>query len=148
MGNWLDTLDLWHWLGLSAILLAAGLAGRTARLSGVALAALLTGLVLAVGPAFSWTIQLFLFFTFAVVFSLLQRRRQTGTPSKPDHWKDMAALMGQTFVLQHSLPLGHGTLQAGPQSWRVHCPEPLAAGRRIKVIGIEGDVLKVIPLDD
>ena len=150
MQSWLDSLNLWHWFALAVLLLAGEWMGAAGYLLGAAVAALLVGLVLAAGPAFSWTTQLFLFATFAVVFTLLYRKQarrfMPSAASIATH--DASLLVGQTFVLDHSLPLGHGRLQVGEQSWQVHCTESLAAGHRIKVIGMDGAILKVIPLKE
>lgn len=150
MNTWLDALTLWHWLVLGGVLLVADRTVARGRLLGVALAALLVSLVLMVSPAFSWAVQVFLFGTFAVVFTLLYRRRPqasyAGTAGQ--NGPDGLELVGRVFLLDHSLSLGHGTLDADGRSWPVHCSEPLSAGNRVKVIGVDGQTLKVVPLQE
>jgi inner membrane protein len=148
MQGWLDTLTFWHWFILGALLLTGETIGVARFLAGAGLAAVLVGLVLITGPAFAWPTQVFLFATFAVVFTLMQRKRSQALAQSASstHIQDTAHLIGQTFVLDHSLPLGRGVLRVNGQTWHVHSAESLAPGQRIKVIGMEGSVLNVIPL--
>lgn len=150
MQGWLDALTFWHWFIVGALLIAGEALGFARFLMGAGLAAVLVGLVLITGPAFAWPTQVFLFATFAVVFTLMQRKRfQAMTRSASStSIQDAAHLIGQTLVLDHSLPLGHGVLRVNGQTWHVHSAESLAPGQRIKVIGVDGTVLSVIPLKD
>lgn len=148
MQGWLDALTFWHWFIVGALLITGEMLGLARFLVGAGLAAVLVGLVLVTGPAFAWPTQVFLFATFAVVFTLMQRKRfqATAQSSSSSHIQDAAQLIGHTFVLDHSLPLGRGVLQVNGQTWHVHSAESLAPGQRIKVIGVEGAVLNVIAL--
>lgn len=148
MHGWLDTLTCWHWFILGALLLAGETLGLARFLMGASVAAMLVGLVLLTGPAFAWPTQVFLFATFAVIFTLMQRRRvqTTARPASIHAIRHAGELIGQTFVLDHSLPLGHGVLRVDGQNWPVHSPEALMPGQHIKVIGLDGSTLKVIPL--
>lgn len=150
MQGWLDALTFWHWFIFGALIIASEMLGLARFVMGAGMAAVLVGLVLITSPAFAWPTQVFLFATFAVVFSLMQRRRLKTAAQSPSSIRiqDTAHLIGQTFVLDHSLPLGRGVLRVNGQTWPVHSAESLAPGQRIKVIGVEGAALKVIPLQD
>ena len=150
MNNWLEALTLWHWLALGVLLLGADRWLARGRLLGTALAAFLVAVVLMVAPAFSWAVQVFLFGTFSVVFTLLYRRRPHDPSAGAASTEETEALelVGRVFLLDHSLSLGHGTLKTDGRSWPVHCAEPVAMGGRVKEIGVEGHTLKVIPLQE
>ena len=53
-------------------------------------------------------------------------------------------LIGQTFDLIDPIVNGRGSVKIGDSIWRVEGPE-LPLGARIKVIGADGTVLKVVP---
>jgi membrane protein implicated in regulation of membrane protease activity len=53
-------------------------------------------------------------------------------------------LIGQTFDLIDPIVNGRGSVKIGDSIWRVEGPE-LPKGARIKVIGADGTLLKVVP---
>ncbi len=140
---------MWHWFSLTVVLLIGEALGAAGFLLGAALAALLVGVLLIVSPEFSWQTQLFLFATFAVVFTIVYWKRfkkfnqETTNPNLNNR---AAQLIGKTLVLDHSLPLGHGKIQIGDTLWSVHCEEPVAPGSTIRIVGVEGSILQIRPM--
>ena len=53
-------------------------------------------------------------------------------------------LIGQTFDLVDPIVNGRGSVKIGDSIWRVEGPE-LPKGARIKVVGADGTLLKVVP---
>lgn len=149
MHTWLETLTLWHWFTLAILLLIGETLGAAGFLLGAALAALLVGALLLVAPQFHWQTQLFLFATFTVVFSIVYWKRfktANQQPGNPSFSKQASQLVGKTLQLDHSLPLGHGKIQIGDTLWSVHCEEPVEPGTTIRIIGMDGSILKIIPM--
>ena len=54
-------------------------------------------------------------------------------------------LIGQSFELVDPIVNGRGSIKTGDTIWRVEGPE-LPRGTRIKVVGADGTVLKVVPV--
>ena len=152
MQHWLEALTLWHWFILAALLLAGETLGAAGFLLGAAVAAGLVGLLMLMDPGFSCQVQLLTFATFTVVFTILHRRRvkadkraRTNEPS-PD--MQAALLIGKTVLLDHSLPLGHGKMRIGDQQWSVQCDETVEPGTLVRITGLNGDALKILPIRD
>ena len=53
-------------------------------------------------------------------------------------------LIGQSFELVDPIVNGRGSIKTGDTIWRVAGPE-LPKGARIKVVGADGTLLKVVP---
>ena len=149
MQHWLESLSMWHWFTLAILLLIGEALGAAGFLLGAALAALLVGAMMLVDNEFSWQVQLFTFATFAVIFTILywKRFRSFNQESDiPNLNKRSQQLIGKTLVLEHPLPLGHGKIQIGDTLWSVHCDEPVEPGTTIRVVGVEGSILTIVPM--
>jgi len=144
MMEFLQGLQWWHWWILGAILAAVEtlLPGVLAIWFGAA--ALVVGALLLVVPI-PWQLQLVLFAVLGVVALMLWRRfrhpegpetEQPALNQRGQHY------VGQSFTLVEPIEGGTGKIQAGDTVWLVQGSDA-PAGVRVRVVGVNGTVLKV-----
>lgn len=140
-----DQLHPWHWFVVAVILFVLELLTVSGFLLGIALAALVVAATLFVIPALVWGWQLLWFGLLAVVLTLGYRKffRSVNDATDNPLLNDRAAqLVGKTFVLGIDLDRS-GADMLGDTRWTLSCNGRIAKGTRVKVVGVEGMVLKV-----
>jgi membrane protein implicated in regulation of membrane protease activity len=109
-------------------------------------AAAITGLIV-FRYDMSWQWQLVSFAVLSLMTVLLANRylRQNPLESERPLLNERAVqLVGQSFELLDPIVDGRGSIKTGDTIWRVEGPE-LPVGARIKVVGADGTLLKVLP---
>lgn len=127
----------WLWIIAGLGLAACELVAPGVFLIWLGLAAVLTGIVVAV-VGLAWQIQALVFAGFAVLAVLAGRRVMRHPIS--DLNRRGHSLVGREFVLETPIAAGLGRLQLGDTSWRVTGPD-LPVGARIRVIALDGTTL-------
>ncbi|MGH6793045.1 MAG: NfeD family protein, partial [Methyloceanibacter sp.] len=95
----------------------------------------------------SWQWQLVSFAALSLVTVLLANRYLRRNPlesERPLLNERAVQLVGQSFELLDPIVDGRGSIKSGDTIWRVEGPE-LPSGARIKVVGADGTLLKVVP---
>ena len=150
MSEILTALSPWHWLLAAVALMIA-----EALLPGVFLlwfggGAAATGLLLWLWPAMSWQL-LWIFFAMVSITSIIVVRRygdrnpeQTSHPALNQRGM---SYVGRRYTLTEPIVDGYGKLHVDDSSWRIS-GENLPAGTHVKVVGVEGTVLKIARDDD
>ncbi len=145
MMAYLTDLQFWHWW-----ILAALLAGIEAILPGMffiwfGLAAGLVGVVALVVHGMSWQWEAVLFVVLAVasiaIAKVYLRRNPTETDD-PALNRRGERLVGRRFNLETAIVNGRGSVKVDDGVWRASGPD-LPAGRAVKVVGVDGSVLRV-----
>lgn len=144
-------LDPWHWLTLGVVLAAVEIVAPGVFFLWLGAAAVATGLLLLLWPDLPWTAQLLLFAALSIA-AVYGGRRIFGTrPPASDHPKlNLRAqrYVGQVFTLEEATVDGRGRLRVGDGWWRIVTVRgDLAAGTRVRVVGVEGATLRVQPAD-
>lgn len=144
MTEFLQGLQWWHWWILGAILAAVEtlLPGVLAIWFGAA--ALVVGALLLVVPI-PWQLQLVLFAVLGVVALMLWRRFRHPEGPETEHStlnQRGQHYVGQSFTLVEPIQGGTGKIQAGDSVWLVQGSDA-PAGARVRVVGVNGTVLKV-----
>lgn len=133
----------WSWVIGGLVLATAEILVPGIFLIWLGLAALATGLVTAAFPL-PWQGQTLLFAALAVILAgvatALQRRRAARQGSGLN--RADRGLIGREAVLEAPIVEGTGRVRFDDTLWRVTGPD-LPAGRRVRVIGISGTVLRV-----
>jgi inner membrane protein len=147
MIEFLQGLQWWHWWILAAVLAAVEtlLPGVLAIWFGAA--ALVVGALLLIMPI-PWQLQLVMFAVFGVVALLLWRRFRH--PEAPE--SSQAPLnqrgqhyIGQAFTLIEPIRGGTGKIQVGDSVWLAQGSDA-PQGARVRVVGVNGAVLRVEPV--
>lgn len=133
----------WGWVIAGLVLMGLELLAPGAFMVWLGLAALATGLLL-FAVALPVEVALLVFAGLAVV-AVLTGRRMIGPPRQRGEaaLNDRAAkLLGRTFVLEEPISEGRGRVRVDDTLWRVEGPD-LPAGAQVRVVGMDGMLLKV-----
>ena len=139
-------LGPWVWMILAAILFVLELISPGIFFMWFGVAAAITGLIV-FRYDMSWQWQLVSFAVLSLITVLLANRylRQNPLASERPLLNERAVqLVGQSFELLDPIVDGRGSIKTGDTIWRVEGPE-LPVGARIKVVGADGTLLKVVP---
>ena len=144
-GN-LAELGAWSWMIAAAILFVLELLAPGIFFMWFGVAALVTGLIV-FRYDISWQWQLLWFCGLSLASVLLANKYLRKHPlesERPLLNERAAQLIGKSFDLVDPIVNGRGSIHSGDTIWRVEGPE-LPQGTRIKVVGVDGSVLKVEP---
>ena len=145
MSSFLAYLGAWSWMILAAILFALEVVSPGIFLMWFGLASAVTG-VLSFLFAFSWQWQLVWFCLLslaAVLVALKYLRRHPLESERPLLNERAVQHIGQCYDLVDPIVNGRGSVKIGDSIWRVEGPE-LPKGTRVKVLGCDGTLLKVV----
>jgi len=149
--GFLESLTVWHWLGLGIVLLTLEVAVGTFDLLWISAAAFVTALFALVVPlpVGGWQGQLVCFGLVGITFvaagrTLFKglRRKQTTHPNLNDR---LAKMVGQKGQAATSFDGGRGKVKVGDTVWlAMQADETLIVeGDQVVVSGAEGTTLKV-----
>ena len=147
MLEFLNSIEFWHWWVLAAFLIAIEVFAPSTVLLWPGLAAIVVGLILAAGAAMDWELQVLLFAALSVISLISWRQYAKSRPTlteDPDLNRRGQRYIGRTFTLMLPIEDNQGKLQVDGIIWKIE-GENLEAGDRVKVIGIDGAILKVEP---
>lgn len=134
----------WAWVVGGLILLALELVVPGGILLWLGVAGVVTGLASLAYPM-AWPLQFLVFGVLAVLAILAWMRFSRGRSDKTDRpYLNRRAdrFIGHEATLEEPIREGYGRVALGDTLWRVAGPD-LPAGRRVRIIGSEGAVLKV-----
>lgn len=139
----------WHWWILSGVLLILELTSPIFFFLWIGIAAAAVGFLLLLIPAMPLEVQLVIFGIMAVVAVVVWRQyRETHPPESEQPLLNQRGLQynDRIFTLDHPIINGVGKVVVDDSTWRVKGPD-LAAGKRVRVIGVDGTVFIVEPAD-
>ena len=137
--------ELVAWAALALLLIAAESFIPGAYLLWLGLAAAGVFVASALLPGMGVLAQCVLFVMLAFATVLFYRRRLAGRERASDHPqlnRRAQQMVGRQFVLASALDGGSGRAQIDDTLWELHGPQ-LAAGTRVRVVGVEGMALVV-----
>ena len=141
----LAKLGVWNWLIIAAILFVLEVMSPGIFLMWFGMAAAVTALI-AFTYDISWQWQLLWFCGLSLAAVLLAAKYLRKHPlesERPLLNERAVQLIGQSFELIDPIVNGRGSIKTGDTIWRVEGPE-LPKGARIKVVGADGTLLKVV----
>jgi inner membrane protein len=141
----LAELGAWNWLIIAAILFVLEVVSPGIFLMWFGMAAAITGLI-AFRYEIAWQWQLIWFCGLSLAAVLLAAKYLRKHPlesERPLLNERAVQLIGQSFDLIDPIVNGRGSIKTGDTIWRVEGPE-LPQGARIKVVGADGTLLKVV----
>lgn len=139
-----QTLAWWHWWIAAAVLAAIETFMPGAVAIWFAAAAVVVGALLLVVPI-PWQLQLVVFGALGVIAIFLWRKYRPandGLSDQPLLNQRGAHYIGQEFTLFEALQGGSGKIKVGDTVWLAHGADA-PAGARVRVVGVDGAVLKV-----
>lgn len=145
MAEYFSTLQFWHWWVLGLILVIIEMIAPGFFLLWIGLAAGVTGLLLFIVPGTPWQVQ-FLFFGILAVASVVAAkyyiRHNPITTEDATLNRRGEQYVGRILSLDEGIVNGIGKVRVGDTVWRAQGPD-LPAGERVKVVGVDGTMLKV-----
>jgi membrane protein implicated in regulation of membrane protease activity len=146
MSNLLTSMEWWHWIVLAVVLAALETLLPGAIAIWFACSAALIGLLLIVLPIpWQWQwIGFALLGVVAMLWYLKFRERHPEKDEQPNLNQRGAQYVGSELVLIEAIEQGSGKARLGDGVWKVTGPE-LPAGARVRVTGVNGTVLIVVP---
>ena len=114
------------------------------------LGAAMTGGLLLLFPELAWQAQWIIFAVLSVVSVFVWRRYRARHPETSDHPilnQRGRNYVGRRFTLASPIVDGVGKLHVDDTSWKISGAD-LPAGAHVKVVGVEGTMLKVEAVDD
>lgn len=144
----LADLGPWAWFVLGGVLLVAEIAAPGAFLLWLGLAALVTGALASVVDL-SWQAEVLTFAALAVVAVLVGRRVTPGpgrASDRPFLNRRAEGFIGRVFTLETPIMGGVGRVRIDDTVWRIEGAD-LAAGHDVRVVAVDGVVLKVAPAE-
>lgn len=142
MLDFLGALEPWDWFVAGGLLLVIEVIAPGVFMLWLGLAALLVGLLSWIVP-WPWQAQFIAFAISAVaMIPLYIRLSFGGRTDQPFLNQRGQALVGRVFTLDRPIVDGAGTVRVDDSLWRVTGPD-IPAGRRIKVVSIDGAALHV-----
>jgi membrane protein implicated in regulation of membrane protease activity len=136
--------DHWGWLVFAALLGIAEVLMPGVFLIWIAIAAGITGLV-ALALPISLPFQLLLFAALSLLAVWAGRRWYVDNPvasSDPLLNDRSARLIGQNVTVVEAIAAGEGRVKVGDSVWSATGPDT-PAGTRMRVVGVDGTVLRV-----
>ena len=135
----------WAWFVLGLVLLALELVVPGGWFLWLGAAGILTGLAAFI-PGVGWPFQVTIFGVLALVivvgWTMISRTRKP-TSDRPLLNQRAEVFIGHEGVIDEPINDGFGRLKLGDSVWRIAGPD-LAAGARVRIVGAEGAVLKVV----
>ncbi|MBU0499184.1 MAG: NfeD family protein [Gammaproteobacteria bacterium] len=141
----IDQLQAWHWLVLGITFIVLEVFSPGVFFLWLGIAAGLVGLVLALFPGLGWEYQMLAFAVFSVASIVLSRRYLDLYPIQTDRPRlnrRGEQYVGRTFNLDGPILNGFGKIKVDDTTWKIE-GEDCESGARIKVVGVEGTVLRV-----
>jgi membrane protein implicated in regulation of membrane protease activity len=145
MADYFSTLLFWHWWVLGLVLVVIEMVAPGFFLLWIGLAAGVTGLILFIAPGLGWQAQFLIFGVLAISSVVAARYYIRRNPIETDDAtlnRRGSQYIGQIFNLDEAIVNGIGKVRVGDGWWRAQGPD-LPAGERVKVVGVEGTMLKV-----
>jgi len=145
MSAWLLEPVYWNWWLLGVVLMAIEAIVPYFFFLWMGVAALLVGLVLTILPELTWPWQALLFavlsFGSIVIWQWRLRRYPTQTADSLLNRRGHQ-YVGRVFTLDAPVMNGHGKVRVDDSSWKVLVDQDCPAGARLRIVGVDGVILK------
>lgn len=145
MNELFQSIDFWHWWVLAVVFIVLEVFSPAAFFLWLGLSAGVIGVALLLVPTMSWELQVFLFAVFSVISTVVGRRYFVRSQAESDHPtlnRRGEQYIGRVFTLDEAIINGEGKIRVDDTTWKVR-GQDMDAGKRVRVIGVEGVVLTV-----
>lgn len=146
MENFLEILNMWHWLGLGIVLIMLDiLLGTSFFLLWQGVCAGVIATILAIFPSVGWKSQLTLFTILSVgslCFWKVYLKKYPTQTDKPRLNRRNEQYIGRVFTLEEDIVNGRGKVRVDDSTWRIDGPD-LSKGTKITVTRVSGTLLHV-----
>lgn len=144
MESFISSFTHWHWWILALILLVLEVFAPGTFFLWLGISAIFTGLLMLLIPM-GWEMQFLLFAILSVVSVTLGRayiKKRPIETDRPNLNRRGAQYVGRTFTLSEPIVHGFGKIRVDDSTWKIEGADS-PVGSQIKVVGVDGVVLKV-----
>lgn len=140
-------LESWHWWALGLIFVVIEGMLVTGWFAALAMAALIVGFLLSLHPTFGWPVQVAACALLTFIFHFVVRKLffNMKTETGPTVNEKVREIMGRDFELQMPILNNYSELEINGTTWQLKGRDQ-KEGTRVRVIGLDGDVLVVAPV--
>ena len=138
-------LNSWHWGIIAVILITIEVFAPGAFMIWLGLAAGVVSLVMLIAPDISWQTQFIIFAVLSVSSIYAWRiyaKKHPATSDQPTLNMRGAQYVDRTFTLEEPIINGQGKIKVDDSTWKIE-GDDCDTGTRVRVIGVDGVVLKV-----
>ncbi|HRY08090.1 MAG TPA: NfeD family protein [Hyphomicrobiaceae bacterium] len=141
-------LGSWNWFVAAVVLFILETIVPGVHFVWFGIAAVIVGIVaLATGIVWQWQIIIFAIVAMATVFVVRRYASSSSAKSdEPDLNVRGAQYIGRIFTVVEDIRQGRGKVRVGDSIWHAE-GEDVAAGTRVKVVGVDGTALVVERVD-
>lgn len=141
MIEFLQTLDPYHWLSFSFLILLFEIIGVGGFMLGFSLAGLIVFFTM-LGFDLTWQVQYSIFGVLSVIFSvawyLYQSKKDNADEKTTSLNKKENQLIGTKLTLTDDIINGKGRVKLGDSTWAAYADEDLKAGEKVEVTAVNG----------
>ena len=146
----LHWLEYWHWWLLGVTLLILELFAPGVFFLWMGVAAGLVGVLLLLQPTLDWQWQVLGFAGLSLAMIAVGRfwfKRNPIQSDLPNLNRRGEQYVDRVFTLGEAIVNGEGKVKVDDSTWKVQGPD-CAAGTRVRVVGVDGVILKVESVGD
>ncbi len=143
-----DSLVFWHWFIAAGVLLIIEMLMPAFFFLWIAIAAVVTGLIVLLVPGMGMELQFIVFGILSVLSIIAWWKFRILRPRQPKPSllnRRGHQYIDRTFTLEAPIENGIGKIRVDDSTWKINGPD-LPAGQQIKVVGVDGVVLIIEPL--
>ena len=150
----LEDISYWHWLAFGVFLMLVEILVPGVVFLWLGIAAVLTGLLLAVVPDTGWQAQLVVFAVLSVAAIFFGRRFVASRQRPTDHPtlnRRGRSMVGTRAILRDPTVSGRGRIRIGDTMWALRLASPegeLPADTEVTVVEVDGVTLVVREVPD
>ncbi|MES9873249.1 MAG: NfeD family protein [Candidatus Sedimenticola sp. PURPLELP] len=144
--EWLENASYWHWWVIAVVLVILEVFSPGAFFLWLGISAGITGLIMLAVPDLSWQYQLLLFSVFSVASIMIWHLFLKHHPTESDHPvlnRRGEQYIDRVFTLDEPVVNGLGKIRVDDSTWKIS-GEDCDAGSRVRVVGVDGVVLKIV----
>ena len=143
------TVTYWHWWALGLALVVVEMVAPGVFFLWLGIAAGLVGFMVLVAPDLSWQTQVLSFAVLSVLSVAAGRwllKRHPIHSDEPRLNRRGEQYVGRVFTLEQPIVNGQGKIRVDDSTWKVEGAD-CVNGTRVRVVGVDGVVLRVEPAD-
>ncbi len=144
----LETLVYWHWWVLAVGLIILEIFAPGAIFMWMGIAAGIVGFILMLFPELTWQVQFVIFSVLSIASIVVWHSYLKKNPTKTDQPtlnRRGHQYVGRTFTLEEAIVNNVGKIKVDDSIWKVE-GDNCDAGSQIKVVDVDGVVLRVEPV--
>jgi len=145
MAELFSHINHWSWWILSVVLLVLEALAPGTFFMWMGISSAVVGVLVLLAPGMGWEYQLLIFAVLSVASIMAWRqylRKHPVTTDQPTLNRRGEQYVGRTFTLGEPIENGNGKIRVDDTTWKIHGND-CAAGSKVRVVGVDGVILKV-----